>query len=98
MPPNLGQSANMAFTNAMALAMRVTHAADVPQGLRDWEAGQRPLTNHVQWWSYIYGLIMSYWPKSVERLRSDGVRLLAGSEWFAARTTPAGYEGPAVTG
>jgi 2-polyprenyl-6-methoxyphenol hydroxylase-like FAD-dependent oxidoreductase len=103
MPPNLGQSANMAFTNAMALAMRVTEAADVPSGLCAWEAAQRPLTDHVQWWSYIYGLIMSYWPKSIERLRSDGVRLLAGSEWFdegllrAARTTPAGYEGPAVT-
>jgi len=40
----------------------------------------------------------------VERLRSDGIRLLARSDWFdegllrAARTTPAGYEGPAVTG
>jgi len=84
--------------------MQVTHAADVPRGLRDWEAEQRPLTDHVQWWSYIYGLIMNYWPKPVERLRSDGIRLLARSDWFdegllrAARTTPAGYEGPAVTG
>ncbi len=104
MPPNLGQSANMAFTNAMALAMQVSGGGDIPEALRTWEKRQRPLTDHVQWWSYIYGLLMSYWPKSLERLRSDGVRLLARSDWFdegllrAARTTPAGYEGPAVTG
>ena len=104
MPPNLGQSANMAFTNAMALAMQVSGGGDIPEALRAWEKQQRPLPDHVQWWSYIYGLLMSYWPKSLERLRSDGVRLLARSDWFdegllrAARTTPAGYEGPAVTG
>ena len=104
MPPNLGQSANMAFTNAMALAMQVSGGGSVPEALLAWEKRQRPLTDHVQRWSYIYGLLMSYWPKSLERLRSDGVRLLARSDWFdegllrAARTTPAGYEGPAVTG
>ncbi|MCF4167364.1 FAD-dependent monooxygenase [Zavarzinia compransoris] len=100
MPPNLGQSANMAFSNAMALAMAVDGCAldDIPGALREWEARQRPLTDHVQWWSYIYNLVLGKWPTSFMPLRSDLVRLVAGMEWFnaglfrGARHTPAGYD------
>jgi 2-polyprenyl-6-methoxyphenol hydroxylase-like FAD-dependent oxidoreductase len=99
MPPNLGQAANMAFLNAMALALEVTHATDIPQALVHWERNTRPLTEHVQWWSYVYGHIVANWPTGLASLRSDLVRGLATMEWFdeglnrGARSNPAGYEG-----
>jgi 2-polyprenyl-6-methoxyphenol hydroxylase-like FAD-dependent oxidoreductase len=97
MPPNLGQAANMAFTNAMALALAVTEGGDVPQSLRRWEEQQRPLTEHVQRWSYVYGYLLGKWPKSFVSLRNDMVRAMVRTEWFeeglnrGARTVPAGY-------
>jgi 2-polyprenyl-6-methoxyphenol hydroxylase-like FAD-dependent oxidoreductase len=97
MPPNLGQSANMAFSNAMALALTVTETADVPSALRIWEAQQRGLSDHVQWWSYIYGLVIGKWPGPLMSLRSDLLRSLAKTEWFdeglnrGARHEPAGF-------
>jgi 2-polyprenyl-6-methoxyphenol hydroxylase-like FAD-dependent oxidoreductase len=98
MPPNLGQAANMAFTNAMALADNVSNATDIPGALREWEARQRPVTNHVQRWSYFYGYVVSHWPEKLQSLRSDTIRFLADKEWFdkglnrGARHIPAGYE------
>lgn len=97
MPPNLGQAANMAFTNAMALALAVTEGGDVPQSLQRWEETQRPLTEHVQRWSYVYGYLLGKWPKSMVALRSDLLRAMVKTEWFeeglnrGARTVPAGY-------
>ena len=99
MPPNLGQAANMAFTNAMALAQIVTEGEDVAASLREWERRARPLTDHVQWWSYIYGYVLGRWPKGYLPLRNDLVRLIANTEWFeeglnrGARTVPLGYKG-----
>jgi len=99
MPPNLGQAANMAFLNSMALALEVTQSSDIPQALRSWETKTRPLTEHVQWWSYIYGHIVANWPAGLTSLRSDLVRGLAMMEWFdeglnlGARSSPAGFEG-----
>jgi 2-polyprenyl-6-methoxyphenol hydroxylase-like FAD-dependent oxidoreductase len=99
MPPNLGQAANMAFLNSMALALEVSQTSNIAQALITWEGKTRPLTEHVQWWSYIYGHIVANWPASVVSLRSDLVRGLATMEWFeeglnrGARAVPAGYEG-----
>lgn len=97
MPPNLGQAANTAFSNVMALAMAVDGTSDIPVALRDWEQRQRSLTDHVQWWSYLYGQVIGRWPSGLGSLRSDFVRLLAKTEWFdeglnrGARHVPAGY-------
>jgi len=98
MPPNLGQSANMAFTNAMALAMQVDGGTDIPSSLRNWEARQRPLTDHVQRWSYLYQWVLGRWPERGESLRSDLVRTIASMPWFdsgllrGARHIPDGYD------
>lgn len=98
MPPNLGQAANMAFTNAMALAVRVTESRDVPSALVEWERRHRPLTDHVQWWSYIYGLILGKWPPRFMGLRTDAIQALARTKWFdrglnrGSRHVPEGYE------
>jgi len=97
MPPNLGQAANMAFTNAMALAQTLEEVADVPAALQEWEKRARPLTDHVQWWSYLYGHVIGRWPSGLMPLRSDMLRAMAKTEWFedslnrGARHVPAGY-------
>ncbi len=99
MPPNLGQAANTAFINVMALAAAMDRAGDIPAALRDWEQAQRPISDHVQWWSYIYGLVLGKWPQALESLRSDALRGLARTQWFdeglnkGARYTPAGFTG-----
>jgi 2-polyprenyl-6-methoxyphenol hydroxylase-like FAD-dependent oxidoreductase len=97
MPPNLGQAANTAFNNVMALAMAMNSAGDIPSALVQWEAQQRPLTNHVQWWSYLYGYVIGKWPTELESLRSDALRFISKTQWFdeginrGARHVPAGF-------
>ena len=99
MPPNLGQAANMAFTNAMALATIVTEGQNVEKSLVQWETVARPLTEHVQWWSYVYGYILGKWPADSLSLRGDMIKMLAKTSWFddglnrGARSVPLGFEG-----
>jgi 2-polyprenyl-6-methoxyphenol hydroxylase-like FAD-dependent oxidoreductase len=98
MPPNLGQAANTAFINAMALAMAVDRASDIPAALRAWESAQRGITDHVQWFSYIYGFVVAKWPNAILPFRSDALRAFARTEWFdyglnrGARHVPAGWD------
>jgi 2-polyprenyl-6-methoxyphenol hydroxylase-like FAD-dependent oxidoreductase len=101
MPPNLGQAANTAFINVMALAEMANTSEgeqNLPGTLRAWEAQQRSITNHVQWWSYLYGYVLGKWPTPLKTLRSDVIRALSKTEWFdeslnrGARHIPAGFE------
>lgn len=97
MPPNLGQAANTAFINAMALAKDANEATDISAALRAWELRQRPLTDHVQWWSYLYGFVIGKWPENLLDLRNDFLRSIAKSEWLengisrGARHVPDGF-------
>ena len=97
MPPNLGQAANTAFINVMALAAMVTPEHDIPSALEAWEREQRSISNHVQNWSYLYGYVLGKWPTSMLTLRSDFVAAIAKTEWFdeslnrGARHVPMGY-------
>jgi len=97
MPPNLGQAANMAFTNAMALASIVTEEEDIQGALEKWEKVARPLTEHVQWWSYIYGFIVGNWPSENLSLRNKAILDVAKTKWFeeginrGARSVPIGF-------
>jgi 2-polyprenyl-6-methoxyphenol hydroxylase-like FAD-dependent oxidoreductase len=98
MPPNLGQAANMAFINAMALALAVDRATDIGEALTNWEQRQRPLTNHVQWWSYVYGFVLGKWPRYAGPVRANMIWGLAKTPWFdkglnrGARHLPDGYD------
>lgn len=56
-PPNLGQGAGMAMSNAAALAALLDEDADVVSALRTWEKLRRPLSEDVQMWSHRYGLV-----------------------------------------
>ena len=98
MPPNLGQAANTAFINVMALAGMVRpDDEDIPGALQAWEREQRSISNHVQNWSYIYGYVLGKWPSALLTLRSDLVSALSKTEWFdeslnrGARHVPMGY-------
>ena len=99
MPPNLGQAANTAFINVMALASMATEGSDLPQTLELWERHQRPISDHVQWFSYWYGYVLGKWPSALELLRSDAVSALARTSWFeealnrGARHVPMGFQG-----
>lgn len=99
MPPNLGQAANTAFINVMALASMLTSSDDVATALPQWEKTQRPISDHVQWFSYIYGFVLGRWPTSLENLRSDAVAALSKTHWFeeainrGARYVPMGFQG-----
>jgi hypothetical protein len=81
----------------MALALAVTEGDNIELSLDRWEERQRPITEHVQNWSYFYGYVLGKWPSALAGLRSDLLRAIAKTEWFeeglnrGARTVPAGY-------
>ncbi len=85
MPPNLGQGAGCALMNALSLAVGLEGIVDLerelPIRLVQWEARERPLTEHVQRWSTLYGRT-SAWP---ERARSAFFALGARSRWVRAQ-------------
>ena len=98
MPPNLGQAGNMAFTNAVSLAAAVTGSDDIEQALREWEKRERPLTDHVQRFSYYYGFFLGKWPSNLLALRGDVLRALQSSAWFEEALNRGMRHMPAGTG
>ena len=97
MPPNLGQAANTAFITCMHLAQLVNNTPDIPDALKRWEAEARPLADHVQWFSYLYGFVVGKWPAKMTGLRSDMLRFASKTEAFdeglnrGARHVPSAY-------
>ncbi len=82
MSPNLGQGACIAMANALALGQAVTAHTDVPTALRIWEAAERPITDHTQRYSYIYGRVGTRWPRPLLDVRSRLVPVVARSPRF----------------
>lgn len=56
-PPNLGQGAGMAISNASALGAVLDREHSVPEALQLWERERRPLSEAVQMWSHRYGIV-----------------------------------------
>ncbi len=48
MPPTLAQGAGCAMMNALSLAELVSSRSDIESALQEWEARERPLTDHTQ--------------------------------------------------
>lgn len=97
LPPNLGQQAMTSFVNAMAMAVEFENDARadaVPEALLQWEKKQRGLADHVQNWSYIYGLTVAYWPAAHAKLRNEALRYLAAQPWFISGITRGGFVEP----
>jgi 2-polyprenyl-6-methoxyphenol hydroxylase-like FAD-dependent oxidoreductase len=73
-PPWLGQAANLAFANCLALAQFVGGVSDVPQALQAWERSCRPVTDHTERWTNAYGRLVNLWPPRLEDARSFAVK------------------------
>ena len=83
-PPNLGQGGGMAMQNGLALAVALEAAADardIPAALDAWEQRERPLVEHCQKWSQLYGEV-TFLPDEV---RTMAVRGAMGNPWVAAQ-------------
>jgi 2-polyprenyl-6-methoxyphenol hydroxylase-like FAD-dependent oxidoreductase len=58
MPPYLAQGAGHAMMNALGLAQALSQADTIEVALAQWERRERPLTEHTQLWTRIYGATM----------------------------------------
>jgi len=81
MPPYLAQGAGHAMMNALGLAVAMDEAADLPSALGRWERRERPLTEHTQRWTRIYGATMLL-PKALKKV---SIRLEQQIPWVAAQ-------------
>jgi 2-polyprenyl-6-methoxyphenol hydroxylase-like FAD-dependent oxidoreductase len=67
MSPYLAQGAGHAMMNALALGVAVSEIGDIAQALDAWERRERPLTEHTQRWTRIYGYTMLL-PETLKQL------------------------------
>lgn len=98
MRPNLGQAGNVAMVNSLTLAEEVSVVDDVPNALAAWQQRVRPLTNHVQRWSYWYDQVLQKWPESQLPQRSAMLKLAARSRHFMAAIDRGSHSVPWVRG
>jgi 2-polyprenyl-6-methoxyphenol hydroxylase-like FAD-dependent oxidoreductase len=83
-PPNLGQGAGMAMQNALALSYflsQIDDRAEIPGALTRWEFSERPLVEHCQKWSILYGEVI-YLP---EMLRRSALRTGFTDPWISSQ-------------
>ena len=80
MPPYLAQGAGHAMINALGLADALQHAPTIEVALTDWERRERPLTEHTQLWTRIYGATM-FLPKPLKKISIQVERI----PWVAAQ-------------
>lgn len=82
-PPNIGQGAGCAMMNALSMAVFLAQGDDIPARLAAWERAERPLTNHTQRISLLFGM-PAFWPA---KLRELFYRLAARSRWLTEQRT-----------
>jgi 2-polyprenyl-6-methoxyphenol hydroxylase-like FAD-dependent oxidoreductase len=80
MPPYLAQGAGHAMMNALGLAEALRHAPALEPALAEWERRERPLTEHTQLWTRIYGATM-FLPQPMKKLSI----LIEKLPWVAAQ-------------
>ena len=97
MPPYLGQGAGHAMMNGLGLAVAVDEAPDLASALELWERRERPLTEHTQRWTRIYGatIFLPEWLKSLAINAEKHIPWLAAQYSRAAQHTPTGCALPA---
>ncbi len=90
--PNLGQGGGCSMMGALGLAVALEEHRDVSTALAAWERRERPLVEHTQRFSSLYGVI-SRWPAPVQSAVLD---LMHRSKWLnrqrqrTARHVPTG--------
>lgn len=81
MAPNLGQGGGLAMQNGLSLAAQmgaISDPTEIPAALQAWEARERPLAEHTQTWSWLYGFLTT-WPDS---LRKQAFEVAAKEAWI----------------
>ncbi|MCW5750001.1 MAG: FAD-dependent monooxygenase [Alphaproteobacteria bacterium] len=91
--PNLGQGGGCSLMNALALAVAVSGAESIEQGLSEWEMRERPLTEHTQRASSLYGKVTVLPPL----LRSIVLDLAGRSRWVTAQRMRTAFHIPTGT-
>lgn len=94
-PPNLGQGGGMAMQNGIALAAYmadVTDQRDIPTALQAWEAAARPLTEHCQYWSCLFGEIV----RIPNEVRPDFIQAAFSNPWVQQSLGRAAGSAPIV--
>ena len=82
LPPNIGQGAGCAMMNALSLAVFL-EKGDVEKQLEAWEEKERPLTDHSQRISRLYGM-PTFWPAPLRRMFYS---LASRSRWLTEQRT-----------
>ena len=83
LPPNIGQGAGCAMMNALSLVVYLDRHSDVEDALAAWERAERPLTDHSQRISRLYGM-PTFWPAPLRKLFYS----IAGrSRWLTEQRT-----------
>jgi 2-polyprenyl-6-methoxyphenol hydroxylase-like FAD-dependent oxidoreductase len=82
-PPNIGQGAGCAMMNALSLAVYLDRGPDIEARLGEWERRERPLTNHTQRISLLFGM-PAFWPRPV---RTFFYSVAAKSDWLTRQRT-----------
>jgi 2-polyprenyl-6-methoxyphenol hydroxylase-like FAD-dependent oxidoreductase len=67
MPPYLAQGAGHAMMNALGLAVALQEEPSPESAFEQWERRERPLTEHTQRWTRIYGTTM-FLPQALKRM------------------------------
>jgi len=83
LPPNIGQGAGCAMMNALSLAVYLDRHTEIREGLMEWEGRERPLTDHSQRISRLYGM-PTFWPAPLRRLFYAAA---ARSRWLTEQRT-----------
>jgi 2-polyprenyl-6-methoxyphenol hydroxylase-like FAD-dependent oxidoreductase len=92
MPPYLAQGAGHAMMNALGLAEALREAPTIETALGEWEHRERPLTEHTQLWTRIYGATM-FLPKPLKKISI----LVERIPWVAAQYVRAANQVPTGT-
>jgi 2-polyprenyl-6-methoxyphenol hydroxylase-like FAD-dependent oxidoreductase len=80
MPPYLAQGAGHAMMNALGLAKALHDSPAIEPALIEWERRERPLTEHTQRWTRIYGATM-FLPRPMKKVSI----LVEKLPWVAAQ-------------
>jgi 2-polyprenyl-6-methoxyphenol hydroxylase-like FAD-dependent oxidoreductase len=91
MAPYLAQGAGHAMMNALGLAAALAGSPDLPAALDLWERRERPLTEHTQRWTRIYGTTM-FLPEVLKRafIRLERIPWVAEQYVRVANHVPTG--------
>ncbi|MDH7799331.1 MULTISPECIES: NAD(P)/FAD-dependent oxidoreductase [unclassified Beijerinckia] len=93
MPPYLGQGGGCALMNGIGLAATVAGAPDVAKALVDWEARERPMTEHTQDTAECLG-DMNFWPDDV---RSQVLKITGQCREIAMERMKTALHAPTAT-